>query len=130
MAEPTSEQNLISRQIVDSAFSVHSTLGPGLLESVYEQCLAHELRLRNLAVECQVTVPVIYRKARIDAGFRMDMVVEKSVVVEVKAIEKLVPLHEAQLLTYLKLSGHSLGLLMNFNVVLIKDGIRRLVLSG
>lgn len=73
---------------------------------------------------------MIYRKARIDAGFRMDMVVEKSVVVEVKAIEKLVPLHEAQLLTYLKLSGHSLGLLMNFNVVLIKDGIRRLVLSG
>jgi GxxExxY protein len=130
MAEPTSEQNFLSRQIVDSAFAVHSTLGPGLLESVYEQCLARELRLRNVAVECQVAVPVIYRNARIDAGFRMDMVVAGSVVIEAKAVEKIVPLHEAQLLTYLKLSGHSLGLLINFNVVLIKDGIRRLIRSA
>jgi GxxExxY protein len=130
MAEPTSEQNFLSRQIVDSAFAVHSTLGPGLLESVYEQCLAHELRLRNVAVECQVVVPVIYRNACIHAGFRMDMIVGGSVVVEAKAVEKIVPLHEAQLLTYLKLSGHSLGLLINFNVVLIKDGIRRLIRSA
>jgi GxxExxY protein len=127
--EPTSEQDFLARQIVDSAFAVHKSLGPGLLESVYEQCLAQELLFRNIPLERQVGIPLVYRNARIDAGFRMDMVVAGAVVVEVKAIEKLIPLHQAQVLTYLKLSGYRLGLLINFNVVLIKDGIRRLVRS-
>jgi GxxExxY protein len=129
MIEPSGEEDFLARQIVDSAFAVHTSLGPGLLESVYEQCLAHELGFRDVMVERQIIVPVIYRDARIDAGFRMDMVVGRKVVVEIKAVEKLIALHEAQLLTYLKLSNFRLGLLINFNVTLIKDGIRRLVRS-
>jgi len=121
------EHDLIARQIVDSAFAVHSTLGPGLLESVYEQCLAYELETRELMAQRQVALPVFYRTLRIDAGFRMDMVVGGLVVVEIKAIERVLPIHEAQLLTYLKLSGHKIGLLINFNVPLIKQGIRRLI---
>jgi len=130
MIEPTSEHDRIARQIVDSAFAVHTTLGPGLLESAYEQCLTTGLRIRNLAVERQVLVPVIYRDTRIDAGFRMDMVVGGLVVVEAKAVEALLPIHEAQLLTYLRLSGQQLGLLINFNVTLIKNGIRRIVCTS
>jgi GxxExxY protein len=129
MIEPTPEHDRIAKQIVDSAFAVHTTLGPGLLESAYEQCLTTELRSRNLAVERQVLVPLVYRNTRIDAGFRMDMVVGGLVVVEAKAVETILPIHEAQLLTYLKLSGQQLGLLINFNVTLIKNGIRRIVCS-
>jgi GxxExxY protein len=127
MIEPTLEHDRVARQIVDSAFAVHTTLGPGLLESAYEQCLAAELGFRGLSIQRQVIVPVIYRDTRIDAGFRMDLVVERLVVVEAKAVETIVPIHEAQLLTYLKLSGLQLGLLINFNVKLIKNGIRRIV---
>ncbi|HEY5290257.1 MAG TPA: GxxExxY protein [Caulobacteraceae bacterium] len=128
MQEPTAEHDLIARQVVDSAFAVHSTLGPGLLESVYEQCLAYELTSRGLEVKRQVSAPVVYREVRMDAGFRLDMVVGGLVAVEIKAVERALPVHEAQLLTYLKLSGHRLGLLINFNVPMIKQGIRRLVL--
>jgi GxxExxY protein len=127
VAEPSPEHDLIAREIVDAAFAVHNALGPGLLESVYEPCLAYELETRHLAVRRQVALPVFYRHLRIDAGFRMDMVVGGLVVVEIKATERLLPIHQAQLLTYLKLSGHSLGLLINFNVTLIKHGIRRLI---
>jgi GxxExxY protein len=127
MIEPSAEQDEIARQIVDSAFVVHTTLGPGLLESVYEQCLACELTLRGVAIARQVPVPLIYRHIRIDAGFRIDMVVGGCVIVEIKAAEKTLPIHESQLLTYLKLSGYRLGLLINFNVPLIKDGIRRFI---
>ena len=127
MIEPTPEHDFIARQVVDSAFAVHTTLGPGLLESAYEQCLACELGFRDIAVQRQVTAPLVYRSTRIDAGFRMDMVVGGLVVVEVKAVEKTLPIHEAQLLTYLRLSRHRIGLLMNFNVMLIKDGIRRII---
>lgn len=127
MIEPTLEHDRIARQIVDSAFAVHTTLGPGLLESAYEHCLTAELRFRNLSVERQVALPVIYRNTRIDVGFRMDMVVEGLVIVEAKAVETTLPIHEAQLLTYLKLTGLQLGLLINFNVTLIKNGIRRVV---
>jgi GxxExxY protein len=130
MIEPTRRDNSISGQIVDSAFAVHSTLGPGLLESVYEQCLACELTARNIIFQRQVALPVIYRNTRIDAGYRIDMVVDNSVIVEIKAAEKMLPIHEAQLLTYLKLSGYLLGLLINFNTVLIKDGIKRMVRSS
>ena len=127
MVEPSSEHDHVARQIVDSAFAVHTTLGPGLLESVYEQCLTAELRTRNLSVERQVALPIVYRNTRIEAGLRMDMVVEGLVVVETKAVETILPIHEAQLLTYLKLFGLQLDLLINFNVTLIKNGIRRLV---
>ena len=128
MSEPSTDHDLVARQIVDSAFAVHTTLGPGLLESVYEQCLGHELRTRNLSVASQTVLPVQYREVVIDAGFRLDLIVNDLVIVEVKAVERLMPVHEAQLLTYLKLARKRLGLLINFNVPLIKDGIRRLAL--
>ena len=127
--EPGVSENQLTGAIVDAAFRVHSTLGPGLLESVYEQCLACELETRDLAVQRQVTLPVFYRNLRIDAGFRMDMVVGGFVVVEIKATERLLPIHQAQLLTYLRLSGHRIGLLINSNVILIRHGIRRLINS-
>ena len=127
MYEPSPDHDSAARQIVDSAFAVHSALGPGLLESVYEQCLEYELRSRNLNVQRQVAVPVIYRDAPIDGGFRIDMIVNDLVIIEIKAVEKLMPIHEAQLLTYLKLSRKRLGLLINFNTSRIKDGIRRLI---
>ncbi len=127
MTGATPEQDLIARQIVDSAFAVHTSLGPGLLESVYEQCLAFELGTRDIAVQRQVSVPVNYRGAQFQAGFRIDMIVGQLVVIEVKAAEKILPIHEAQLLTYLKLSGYRVGFLINFNVPLIKDGIRRMI---
>jgi GxxExxY protein len=129
MSPAAPEHDTVARQVVDSAFTVHTTLGPGLLESVYEQCLACELRARNISFERQVVVPVTYRESRIDAGFRIDMLVSGLVVVEIKATERTLPVHEAQLLTYLKLSGHELGLLINFNVPRIKDGIKRMVRS-
>ena len=116
-----------SRAVVDAAFQVHTALGPGLLESVYEQCLVYELEARGIVFGRQVGLPVTYRNHRIDAGFRMDMVVGELIVVEVKAVEAILPVHEAQLRTYLKLSGYRVGLLINFNVALIKQGIRRQV---
>jgi GxxExxY protein len=126
--EPSADHDLVARQIVDGAFAVHSTLGPGLLESVYEQCLAYELRSRKLPVACQISLPVHYREVLVDAGFRIDIMVNELVIVEIKAVERLMPVHEAQLLTYLKLARKRLGFLINFNVPLIKDGIRRLAL--
>jgi len=118
----------VARNVVDAAYSVHSTLGPGLLESVYETCLARELAKREIAFKRQVDLPVVYDGVRMDAGLRLDLLVEDVVVVEIKAIEALIPVHMAQVLTYLKLSGRRLGLLINFNVPVIKDGIRRIVL--
>lgn len=117
----------IAKQIVDAAYAVHRALGPGLLESVYEVCLTHELTKRGLKTVRQVSLPVTYDSVVLDAGLRLDMVVADCVILELKAIEALLPVHEAQLLTYLKLTGHRLGMLINFNVPLIKDGIRRMV---
>jgi len=122
------EVESIAREIVDAAYTVHRALGPGLLESVYEACLAHELSKRGLKIDRQVILPVVYDSIRLEAGLRLDMLVENQVVVELKAVEVLLPVHEAQMLTYLKLTGHRLGFLMNFNVALMKDGIRRMVL--
>lgn len=122
------ETNGVSGKIVESSFRVHSVLGPGLLESVYEACLAHELAKRGVKVNRQVALPVAYDGLQFDEGFRMDMVVGGCVVVEFKAVESILPVHKAQLLTYLKLSGHRVGLLINFNVPLIKDGFTRMVL--
>ena len=119
--------NRISGQIVDSAMKVHTQLGPGLLESAYEACLKHELRKRGLSALSQVGLPVVYDGQRIDVGYRLDLLVEESIVVELKAVSQLIPLHEAQLLSYLKLGGFKLGLLINFNTLRLKDGIKRMV---
>jgi GxxExxY protein len=121
--------NEISGQIVDAAMRVHSVLGPGLLESAYEACLKHELVKRGLRVEQQVVLPVQYDGIAIDLGYRLDLLVAGEIVVELKAVEKVTPLHEAQLLSYLKLSGKKVGLLINFNVVHRKTGIKRMINS-
>ena len=121
------ELNLISGQIVDSAFRVHTGLGPGLLESVYQACMVHHLRMRGLKVETQVMLPVHFEGLRVDSGLRLDLLVEGSVIVELKAVTTMHPIFEAQLYTYLKLSGRRIGLLINFNVERIKSGITRIV---
>lgn len=117
-----------AKVVVNCAFRVHSQLGPGLLESVYEVCLAHELHKSGLPFENQLSLPVVYDGIRLDAGLRLDFQIAGAVIVELKAVEHLLPVHQAQVLTYLKLTGHRLGLLINFNVPRIKDGIRRVVL--
>ncbi len=117
----------IGKQIIDATIKVHRALGPGLLESAYQACLAYELRQRGLKVECEVLQPVNYEGVQVDAGFRLDMLVENSVIIENKAVERLLPIHEAQLITYLKLSGKHLGYLINWNLRLVKDGIKRRV---
>ncbi len=118
----------IARAVVDAGLKVHKTLGPGLLESAYEHCLAHELLLRGLSVRRQVVLPIAYEGATLDAGYRLDLVVENLIIVEIKAVEALTRVHDAQVLTYLKLSGLRLGFLMNFNVMLFKQGLKRLAL--
>ena len=125
---PNGDVEVTARAIVDSGLTVHRALGPGLLESVYEHCLAHELTLRGLTVRRQVSLTVSYRDIQLDAGYRVDLLVEDAVIIEIKAVEAFSRLHEAQLLTYLKLSGYRIGFLMNFNVSLFKEGLRRFVL--
>ena len=117
--------NEITGDIIGAAIEVHRHLGPGLLESAYEECLCHELAIRKLNFERQKPVPVVYKGTKLDCGYRLDLLVEGRIVVELKSIEGLGPIHEAILITYLKLSGHKLGLLINFNVPLLKDGIKR-----
>ncbi len=119
------EIELVAKNIVDSAVKVHRTLGPGLLESTYQQCLAYELRKRAIRVNCEVALPIKYDGHNIDAGYRIDMLVDDLVIVENKAVDELSPIHQAQLLTYLKLSDRHLGFLLNWNVKLMKDGIKR-----
>ena len=128
MYEPSAAENRAAATVVDAAFKVHSTLGPGLMESVYEQCLFHELELRAVPVARQVTIPIVYGDLRVENAYRIDLLVGGRVVVEIKAVDHMQPVFEAQLLTYLRLSGLHLGLLINFNVPLIKDGIRRRVI--
>ena len=120
--------NETSGVVVDAAFQVHQALGPGLLESVYEQCLQYELADRGLDVKQQVQVPLMYKELRFDCGFRIDLLVNDQVVVELKAVEVVLPIHLAQLLTYLKITNYRVGLLINFNQTKIKNGIHRLVL--
>jgi GxxExxY protein len=122
------EVNRVSKQIVDAACKVHSAPGPGLLESVHEKCMAYELTKRGLDIKSQVVLPIGYDGVTIDAGLRLDMLVAKCVIGETKAVEQVAPVHKAQLLTYLKLAGHRVGLLINFNVPLIGDGITRIAL--
>ena len=117
----------LSEAIIGAAIEVHRQLGPGLLESTYEACLFQELLARGLSAERQVALPVHYKGTRVDAGYRIDLLVEDEVIVELKAVSALEPIHQAQVITYLKLSGISLGLLINFNVMLLKNGIKRVV---
>jgi GxxExxY protein len=119
--------NEITREIIGAAIEVHKRLGPGLLESAYEACLAEELRRRNLKVAQQVGLPVVYKETKLDCGYRLDLIVESKIVVELKSVDALAPIHEAIILTYLRLSGHKIGLLINFNVAILKDGLRRFV---
>jgi GxxExxY protein len=121
------ETDLITRKIIGAAMTVHSELGPGLLESVYESCLWRELKESGMRAERQVQLPLVYKGETIESGFRLDLLVENEVIVELKTVESLLAIHEAQLLTYLKLSGKRVGLLINFNSVHLRGGIKRLV---
>lgn len=121
------ELDEISGQVIGAAIAVHRELGPGLLESAYEACLVHELRQRGVQVEQQIPQPVFYKGLQLECGYRLDLLVENRVIVELKAVETLLPIHEAQLLTYLKLRQLRLGLLINFNVPILKHGIKRLL---
>lgn len=129
MFQESSEQqriNQITEKIIGCAISVHRVLGPGLLESAYEECLCYELSQSNLNFERQVPLPVIYKGVKLDCGYRMDIVVENLVIIEIKAVEKILSVHEAQILSYLKLYNKKLGLLLNFHVPVLKNGIKRI----
>jgi GxxExxY protein len=122
------EINQITGDIIGAAIEVHRQLGPGLLESAYQICLGHEMSLRNLSYERELSLPINYKGLQLDCGYRLDFLVEQSVIVELKAVEKLQPIHEAQLLTYLKVLGCKIGLIINFNVPVLKQGIKRMIL--
>ena len=126
--ESTEKEDLssVSGKVIGAAIEIHQALGVGLLESAYEACLLYELRLRKLKVESQKAMPVVYKDVMLDCGYRLDLVVEDQVIVEIKSVSSLTPIHEAQLLSYLKLSNYKIGLLINFNVRILKEGIRRL----
>ncbi|MBE0410814.1 MAG: GxxExxY protein [Anaerolineales bacterium] len=118
---------IVANAIIDSAIKVHKALGPGLLESAYQICLAHELMKRGFRVMCEVTLPVHYEGIDIESGYRIDMLIEDCIIVENKVVDRIIPIHEAQLLTYLRLKGCWLGFILNWNVTRMKDGIKRLV---
>jgi GxxExxY protein len=120
-------ENEIGKLVLDAAFKIHSVLGAGLLESIYESCLAHELQKQGLQVKRQVSLPILYDDLKLDNAFRLDLLLDDKVVVEIKATDKVVPVHTAQLLSYLKLGKYKLGFLLNFNVVHMKDDIKRMV---
>jgi GxxExxY protein len=124
---PSKDTNKLTGEVIGAAIEVHKTLGPGLLESAYEECLCHELELRGIHYERQKELPIEYKGVKLDCGYRLDIVVEESLILELKACERLEPIHEAQLLTYLKMTGIEVGLLINFNIPILRDGIRRLV---
>jgi GxxExxY protein len=124
--EPELEK--IASEVVGAAFNVHKAFGPGLLENAYEVCLVHDLIKRGIKVERQVAIPLVYDGEEVDVAFRVDILVEGKLLVELKAVERILPIHEAQIITYLKITGQRLGLLINFNVPLIKEGIKRIVL--
>lgn len=121
------DENQISNLVIGCAIEVHRVLGPGLLESAYETCLTYELRQKGLTVQQQIPMPVIYKEVKLEHGYRMDLLVERRVVVEIKSVDFISDVHEAQLLTYLKLGDHRLGLILNFNTQMLKNGIKRLV---
>jgi len=117
----------IAKKVVDAAIKVHTVLGPGLMESAYQKCMDYELKKDGLTVECEVLLPIIYDKIIIDAGYRIDMIIQGCIIIENKTVDKLMPIHEAQLLTYLKMKNVKIGFLLNWNVPRMKDGIKRMV---
>jgi len=121
------ELNEISGRIIAAALRVHTAIGPGVLESVYQTCLVHELKKAGLAVQSQVALPIVYDGLHLDSGYRIDLLVEDTVIIELKCVETLLPIHKAQLLTYLRLANKPLGLLLNFNVVHLREGIKRVI---
>ena len=123
----TKKENILSKEIIGSAIEVHRLLGPGLLETAYEECLCHELSMHGINFERQKPLPVEYKQVKLDCGYRLDLVVENLVILELKSVQAIEPIHEAQLLTYLKLSELKLGLLINFNVTVLKNSIKRIV---
>ena len=123
-----SPRDPLTERVIGLAIGVHRELGPGLLESAYEECFCFELRQAGIGYSRQQPLAIIYKGVRLDCGYRLDVVVQKELIVEIKSVEQLLPIHNAQLLTYLRLSGRKTGLLLNFNSVILKDGIRRLVL--
>ena len=130
MPEPSvqGERDSLTESVIGLAIEVHRALGPGLLESAYQECLCYELKANGIAFGRQVALPVVYKSVKLDCGYRMDLVVDDRLVVELKTVERLLPIHEAQLLTYLRLSGIRTGLLLNFNTAVLKNGIKRMVL--
>ena len=123
-----SHGSTLSDRVIGMAIQVHRHLGPGLLESAYEQCLCYDLKELGIAYERQVPLPVVYKGVRLECGYRIDLVVERELIIEIKSVERIMAIHEAQMLTYLRLSGHKVGILMNFNSAILKDGLRRFVL--
>ncbi len=128
MTDRHTARDPLTEKVIGLAIDVHRGLGPGLLESAYEECLCYELKSHDVSFRRQVSLPVVYKSVELNCGYRMDIVVDDKLVVELKTVERLLPLHDAQLLTYLKLSGIQTGLLLNFNTPVLKDGVRRLVL--
>jgi GxxExxY protein len=122
------EFDRLSNQVIGCALEVHRNLGPGLLESAYEQCLAYEMKTAGMRFKLQYPLPVEYKNIKLDCGYRIDLLIDDSVIVELKSVDKILPIHQAQLLTYMKLASISIGLLINFNVKYLKDGIKRMVL--
>lgn len=129
LIEPSKELDEIAEKVLDAAFKIHRTLGPGLLESIYERCMIYELQMRGLGVQPQVYVPLFYEGLQLEGGLRLDLVVERQLIVEIKAVETLLKVHHAQLKSYLKLTGLHLGLLINFNTALLKEGVKRVILT-
>ena len=127
LKEPTRTENQLARRLIGICIEIHRVLGPGLLESAYEECLAHELSIHGVTFRTQVALPLVYKNIRLECGYRLDFLIEDCLIFEVKAVAELLPIHEAQLLTYLKLTQKRLGLLVNFNVPILKQGIKRLV---
>jgi GxxExxY protein len=129
MAEAVIENDSLTERIIGLAIEVHRQLGPGLLEAAYEECLCYELKQASINFKRQVSVPVVYKSVRLDFTYRLDLVIENQLVVETKSVERLMPVHEAQVITYLRVTGLRVGLLLNFNTDVLKNGIRRLVLK-
>lgn len=122
--------NDLTGKVIGAAIEVHKILGPGLLESTYEECLAYELKERNILFQRQKELPVIYKNEQLDCGYRLDFIIENKLILELKSCDSIKPIHEAQLLTYLKLSNNQIGLLINFNVSVLKDGIKRMMINN
>ena len=127
-ASGDANRDQLTEKVIGAAIEVHKHLGPGLLEAAYEECMCYELSLRNMSFKRQLSLPVKYKEVKLECGFRIDLVVENKLVIELKSVSKLLPVHEAQLLTYLRLTGIKTGLLLNFNVPFLVDGIKRMVL--